>query len=1097
MSDASKIETISGNFAALSPLFLSTKQSLICAAGSSVLIISSATGNIIGQFDEHKSQITSLVCSSDFSMVLSVSIDNSIFIWNPIDSSKILWIWNSPLAIYDILCAEDLFASIKNQTICSVNSNLVIYVVTNSKFENSSEILSKKTPLFEAVAIDIGLGKVIASYGQVNFAKGSTLLVKNQANEKGFKSLIITALKRRVNIKCLLEQNSKYESNNSFYFLSAKDRLLTYLTSNANKDNIIGGHDNGEIVIWHGVSKLILDSIHQGNGKENEDYCIRPISTILHWHAHAVTSLTISNDGLNFFSGGEEGVLVIWNISSQSKTFVPRLGAPISQIALNRDEVSSIAKVAVVTNDNCIRIINTASLKEEWVLRTLCLTARKQTIGKSLFKIHQHSRLNSTATDATALQYNARQTESNQNYHTMVNSGSFINYLQSDRSWNCLLIADPRTGTIVCNGYPGQLQSFDVINRAVRDTYQIVDYTRISKKEFYSKMYVPSIIHYAFATNSLGSFMATVDVRKGEELDSETSLKFWEWNDVQNKYSLSSQMDSPHGSLRVSALAFSSSVIKLTTSNGRKSGAVLVATAAVDGLIKLWRGQVSDEQMLSFSSTMTRLAMKWICSCSFKYRDCPVGSLSFSEDGSLLAASYQNLLTLWDPSSITLRASLVASSANQIIYSAFIEPRAADSLGGGAGQSYIVIATRRNISVFDLLSMKAVWNYRANITNVAVAQHDEEAIPIRQSLNDGWIAIATTSYAKNSSEATQRSDTTDEDDDNDETDDLLDESNKSNGNKDHYHQVYLFGLSSSSPLVNWTVNSKVNSVVFNCSSNKSIIVATENCELLELYYSGNDASNKQIIQPDATVAKIPAVSRVPGLQVSNDTYDKRPNNDYNNKILSKLNMTSASISTHKSGVWLKDLFDESTDSIPPVSSLFDSFMGSLLPRKNKTNNDSFSLASHTMHYDPINSKSLPTNHHYMNNHNTPSNKTNTIEQLDEIKGLFDVSLVPYFLQSLSSSNTSTADLNNSNNNNNNSNNVNSIETSNDAVRRSSRKRSTSNMSETSFDSTNNNNNNNDKKGKSNLKTIEENDDKKQDTAVNEQLTSSKKIKNKK
>ena len=42
-------------------------------------------------------------------------------------------------------------------------------------------------------------------------------------------------------------------------------------------------------------------------------------------------------------------------------------------------------------------------------------------------------------------------------------------------------------------------------------------------------------------------------------------------------------------------------------------------------------------------------ALKWVCSYSFKYRDSPAGSLSFSRDGSLLAVAHRNLLTLWDP----------------------------------------------------------------------------------------------------------------------------------------------------------------------------------------------------------------------------------------------------------------------------------------------------------------------------------------------------------------------------------------------------------------------------------------------------------------
>lgn len=71
---------------------------------------------------------------------------------------------------------------------------------------------------------------------------------------------------------------------------------------------------------------------------------------------------------------------------------------------------------------------------------------------------------------------------------------------------------------------------------------QIVDYTRVSKKEANSKMFVPSISHSQFLKHQLGWFLGTVDVRKGSELEAECSLKFFEWSDVQSKYRLGAQV---------------------------------------------------------------------------------------------------------------------------------------------------------------------------------------------------------------------------------------------------------------------------------------------------------------------------------------------------------------------------------------------------------------------------------------------------------------------------------------------------------------------------------------------------------------------------
>ena len=68
-----------------------------------------------------------------------------------------------------------------------------------------------------------------------------------------------------------------------------------------------------------------------------------PTTTKLHWHAHSVGDLTFSTDGTYLISGGEEGVLVIWQLATETKHFRPRLGAPIVGVACCRgDEVYGV-----------------------------------------------------------------------------------------------------------------------------------------------------------------------------------------------------------------------------------------------------------------------------------------------------------------------------------------------------------------------------------------------------------------------------------------------------------------------------------------------------------------------------------------------------------------------------------------------------------------------------------------------------------------------------------------------------------------------------------------------------------------------------------
>jgi NET1-associated nuclear protein 1 (U3 small nucleolar RNA-associated protein 17) len=55
-----------------------------------------------------------------------------------------------------------------------------------------------------------------------------------------------------------------------------------------------------------------------------------PRTATMHWHAHAVPALAFSVDGTFLVSGGEEMVLVVWQLATGQQQFLPRLGqAPV------------------------------------------------------------------------------------------------------------------------------------------------------------------------------------------------------------------------------------------------------------------------------------------------------------------------------------------------------------------------------------------------------------------------------------------------------------------------------------------------------------------------------------------------------------------------------------------------------------------------------------------------------------------------------------------------------------------------------------------------------------------------------------------------
>lgn len=102
---------------------------------------------------------------------------------------------------------------------------------------------------------------------------------------------------------------------------------LTCLAFHPTEDFFATGDTKGVVRLWY----CLNDSIPvNAVGVEKT-----APTTTLHWHAHSVASLAFTANGAYLLSGGEEAVLVIWQLHTGKKEFVPRVGAPISSVTLS------------------------------------------------------------------------------------------------------------------------------------------------------------------------------------------------------------------------------------------------------------------------------------------------------------------------------------------------------------------------------------------------------------------------------------------------------------------------------------------------------------------------------------------------------------------------------------------------------------------------------------------------------------------------------------------------------------------------------------------------------------------------------------------
>lgn len=101
---------------------------------------------------------------------------------------------------------------------------------------------------------------------------------------------------------------------------------LTCLAFHPSEDYFATGDEQGQIRLWYCLNNQL--SFKTAGGEK------RAQTTTMHWHAHAVSSLSFTPNGAYLLSGGEESVLVIWQLQTGKREYVPRLGSPILQVSV-------------------------------------------------------------------------------------------------------------------------------------------------------------------------------------------------------------------------------------------------------------------------------------------------------------------------------------------------------------------------------------------------------------------------------------------------------------------------------------------------------------------------------------------------------------------------------------------------------------------------------------------------------------------------------------------------------------------------------------------------------------------------------------------
>ncbi|XP_075687390.1 WD repeat-containing protein 75 [Rhinoderma darwinii] len=198
------------------------------------------------------------------------------------------------------------------------------------------------------------------------------------------------------------------------------------------------------------------------------------------------------------------------------------------------------------------------------------------------------------------------------------------------------LILDPRTKALVLNGKPGHLQFY-----SLHDEKQLYNLD-IVQREFINQSGLQYIDLVKAAFNAKGNWLATVEeLRKGTD-HLEVQMKFWEYSDKLQSFVLNTTINLPHED-QITSLSFQCGC------DSEKDAPTLVTTGN-DGLFKVW--------VLEDNSDIYRQSSGWSCDFLGSYHGFKATACSFSEDGSLLAVSFEDIITIWESLSWDLKHTL-------------------------------------------------------------------------------------------------------------------------------------------------------------------------------------------------------------------------------------------------------------------------------------------------------------------------------------------------------------------------------------------------------------------------------------------------------
>ncbi|KAJ5109791.1 hypothetical protein N7532_002436 [Penicillium argentinense] len=371
--------------------------------------------------------------------------------------------------------------------------------------------------------------------------------------------------------------------------------------------DLVIGEGSGSILIYHDLVNTLFSRNAEKKSPPRK----------LHWHRSAVSTVRWSKDGNYLISGGQESVLVLWQLDTGKKQFLPHLSSPICNLVVSPSGNSYVVKLA----DNSVMVLSARELQPSANVTGLQL-AFDMASSKD-----PSSRKPSRAIATLHPQHPERML-------IAVPASHQPNQLTPQRSSSAML------------------QTFDIRSNShiSRQALARTNTTTLNMTPDRSPITTPDVRHMEIVED--GKWLATVDTWAPQRQDLEATaancssssaallrpeifLKFWKWNASSDMWELVTRIDAPHFTDNHHA-----SILGLAP----RPCSHEFTTLGEDAVLRFWcptarhRGGLKTNPADQHQDTWKCRSMVDLTGClDSSGQPLSMACMSFSEDGSVLA----------------------------------------------------------------------------------------------------------------------------------------------------------------------------------------------------------------------------------------------------------------------------------------------------------------------------------------------------------------------------------------------------------------------------------------------------------------------------